>query len=160
MRRCAAIARSVLLAAIAGLISGTAAHAQVFWTGATTNYNDGANWFPPIGAPVAAGQMAVFDTTGLTTVNVTSGSIAPDSWTFISTAQPFTLSGGAVNFSLAGPFGGIIDNAASQTISIANNIGESVAGVQVQQLGSGMLVLSGNNTYTGGTTIVERYSMR
>lgn len=154
MRRCAAIARSVLLAAIAGLASGTAAQGQSLWTVGTTNYNDTANWFPPIGAPVAAGQMAVFDTTGSTTVNVTSGSIAPDSWTFITTAQSYTLSGGAVNFSLAGPFGGIIDNAnASQTISIADNIGESVAGVQVQQLGNGTLVLSGNNTYTGGTII-------
>jgi hypothetical protein len=35
-----------------------------------------------------------------------------------------------VNFSLAGPFGGLIDNAnAGQTITISNNIGESVVGV-------------------------------
>ncbi len=145
---------SGLVVAVVGLVSGTAAHAQVFWTGGTTNYNDAANWFPPAGAPVAAGQMAVFDTTGSPTVNVTSTSIAPNSWTFNSGAQSYTTSGGAVKFSFAGPLGGIIDNAnAGQTISIANNIGKSVAGVQVQQLGSSTLILSGTNTYTGGTTI-------
>jgi autotransporter-associated beta strand protein len=139
---------------VTSLASVTAAHAQSLWTGGTANYNDAANWFPPIGAPVAAGRMAVFDASGSTTVNVTSSSIAPDSWTFNSGAQSYTVSGGAVNFSLAGPFGGIIDNANSgQTITIANNIGESTAGVQVQQLGASTLVLSGVNTYTGGTTV-------
>ena len=146
--------RSVLLVAIVGLVSGTVAHAQSLWTGGTANYNDAANWFPPIGAPVGAGRSAVFDASGSTTVNVTSGSIAPDSWTFNSGAQSYTLSGGAVNFSLAGPFGGVIDNANSgQTISISNNIGESVAGVQVQLLGNSVLALQGTNTYSGGTIV-------
>ena len=59
-----------------------------------------------------------------------------------------------MNFSQAGGSGGIIDNANSgQTITIANTIGESVAGVQVQLLGASTLVLSGANTYTGGTTV-------
>jgi autotransporter-associated beta strand protein len=144
-----------LLVAIVGLVYGTAAQAQVFWTtgGTAANYNDPANWFPPIGAPVAAGQLAVFDASGSTAVNVTSGSIAPNSWTFNTGAQSYTTSGGAVNFSLAGPLGGIIDNASTAQISISNNIGESVAGVQVQQLGNGTLILSGTNTYSGGTTI-------
>jgi autotransporter-associated beta strand protein len=132
----------------------TVVRAQSLWTGGTANYNDAANWFPPIGAPVAAGQSAVFDASGSTTVNVTSSSIAPNSWTFNPGAQSYTISGGAVNFSLAGPFGGIISNAnLGQTISILNNIGESVAGVQVQQLGASTLVLSGVNTYTGGTIV-------
>jgi autotransporter-associated beta strand protein len=142
-----------LLVAIVGLVCGTAAHAQVLWTGGTANYNAPGNWFPPIGAPVAAGQSAVFDASGSATVNVTSGSIAPNSWTFNSGAQSYTISGGAVNFSFAGPLGGIIDNASTAQISISNNIGESVAGVQVQQLGNGTLILSGTNTYSGGTTI-------
>jgi autotransporter-associated beta strand protein len=142
-----------LLVAIVGLVCGTAARAQVLWMGGTANYNAPANWFPPIGAPVAAGQSAVFDGSGSATVNVTSGLIAPNSWTFNSGAQSYTINGGAVNFSFAGPLGGIIDNASIAQISISNNIGESVAGVQVQQLGSGTLILSGTNTYSGGTTI-------
>jgi hypothetical protein len=143
-----------LLVAIVGLVCGTAARAQVLWMGGTANYNAPANWFPPIGAPVAAGQSAVFDALGSATVNVTSGSIAPNSWTFNSGAQSYTISGGAVNFSFAGPLGGIISNAnLGQTISIFNNIGESVAGVQVQQIGNGTLQLLGTNTYSGGTII-------
>lgn len=147
--------RSALLVAILGLVSGTGAHAQSLWTGGTANYNDPANWFPPpLGAPVAAGHSAVFDTSGSTTVNVTSGSVAPNSWTFNAGAQSYTISGGAVNFSLAGPLGGVIDKAnAGQTISIASNIGESVAGVQVQLSGQSTLVLSGTNNYTGGTMV-------
>jgi autotransporter-associated beta strand protein len=146
---------------VAILMSVTAAQAQSFtWGGAgsttaTTNYNLGTNWAnPPAGAPpVAAGQSAVFDATGAASV-VTASPVAPDSWTFNATSQSYAISGAAVNFSLAGNTRGIINNANSgQTISIANNIGELVAGVQVQQLGNSTLVLSGANTYTGGTTI-------
>jgi autotransporter-associated beta strand protein len=143
-----------MVLAAASLLTSAPARAQSLWTGGTANYNDPANWFPPIGAPVAAGQSAVFDASGSTTVNVTSGSIAPNSWTLNSGAQSYTISGGAVNFSLAGPLGGIIDNAnAGQTITISNNIGESVAGVQLQLNGSSTLVLLGTNTYTGGTFV-------
>jgi autotransporter-associated beta strand protein len=154
LRRSVAALCIHMVLAVASLVSGTAVQAQSLWTGATADYNDAANWFPPIGAPVAAGRSAVFDTSGSTTVNVTSGSVAPNSWTFNSGAQSYTISGGAVNFSLAGPLGGIISNAnLGQTISIFNNIGESVAGVQVQQLGNGTLQLLGIDTYTGGTTV-------
>src|SRR4029077_21069755 len=37
--------------------------------------------------------------------------------------------------------------------SIFNNIGEAVAGVQVQQIGNGTLQLLGVNTYSGGTFV-------
>ena len=140
----------------------SSARAQAFtWGGTgstttTTDYNLGTNWSsPPIGAPpVVSGQSAVFDTTGSATVAVTSGSIAPDSWTFTAGAQFYSISGGAVNFSRAGASGGIIDNANSgQTISISNNIGESAAGVQVQLLNNSTLILSGSNSYSGGTTV-------
>jgi autotransporter-associated beta strand protein len=139
----------------ASLFAATPGHAQSLWTGGTADYNDAANWFPPIGAPVASGQSAVFDATGSSTsVNVTAGTIAPDSWTFSADSKAYIISGGAVNFSLAGPLGGIISNAnLGQTISISNNIGESVAGVQVQQLGNGTLQLLGVNTYGGGTFV-------
>jgi len=125
-------------------------------TTATTDYNLGTNWAnPPVGAPpVSAGQAAVFGAAGSSTVVVTAGPVTPDSWTFNANARSFAISGAAVNFNLAGAGGGIIDNANfGQTISISNNIGETVAGVQVQQLGNSTLILSGTNTYTGGTTI-------
>jgi autotransporter-associated beta strand protein len=150
------------LLAVAGLLSAGAVHAQSFtWGGAgstttTTDYNLGTNWSnPPVGAPpVAAGGAAIFSTTGSTTVAVTAGPIAPNSWTFNANSQSYAISGAAVNFSQAGASGGIINNANSgQTISIGNNIGESVAGVQLQQLGNSTLVLTGTNTYSGGTTI-------
>jgi autotransporter-associated beta strand protein len=144
---------------VAGLVSSTAARAQSFtWGGATTtpDYNLGTNWAnPPAGAPpVTTGQSAIFDATGAASVVVTGGPVAPDSWTFNSASQSYAVSGTAVTFSLAGSGGGIINNANSgQTVSISNNIGESVAGVQVQQLGNSTLVLSGANAYTGGTII-------
>jgi autotransporter-associated beta strand protein len=162
LRRSAAAPIFGAVLAVAGLVSAIPAQAQSFtWGGTgstttTTDYNLGTNWAsPPAGAPpVVAGQSAVFDTTGSNSVVVTAGSVAPNSWTFTAASQSYAISGGAVNFSLAGATGGVIDNAnAGQTISIANNIGGSVAGTQVQLLGGSTLVLSGSNTYSGGTTV-------
>lgn len=144
------------------LMSVSAAQAQSYtWAGPgyTTNtfiYNVGGGWGnPPTGAPpVAAGQAAIFDATGPTNFVVSPGPITPDSWTFNAASQSYVIDGVAVQFSLAGASGGIIDKANSgQTIAISNSIGEVVAGVQVQQLGNGTLILSGVNTYTGGTKI-------
>src|SRR3954452_25264279 len=86
------------------------AHAQSVWGAGTTNtmnYDLGTNW-SPAGAPVAAGQSAVFKNNGKVNVNVTAGPIAPDSWTFNANAKSFTLTGADVNFSLSGAGGGII----------------------------------------------------
>jgi autotransporter-associated beta strand protein len=134
------------------------ARAQSVWAGAgssttTSDYKLNTNWGPAT-APIAAGQPAVFAATGSSAVTVTAGPIAPNAWTFNSNSRSYTITGAAVNFSQAGASGGIINNAsAGQQISIANNIGESVAGVQLQQLGAGSLFLSGTNTYTGATTV-------
>ena len=95
-----------------------AAQAQVYtWGGAgsvtaTSAYNLGTNWSnPPAGAPpVAAGQSAIFANTGSAGVTVTAGP-TPDSWTFNTNAQSYTISGAGVNFSLAGATGGTINNA-------------------------------------------------
>jgi autotransporter-associated beta strand protein len=78
----------------------------------------------------------------------------PNSWTFTANAVPYTISGNAVDFSVAGPNGGLIDEAnGGQVITISTNIDGSVLGVEVQQLGNGTLVLSGTNGYDGGTLI-------
>jgi autotransporter-associated beta strand protein len=126
------------------------ARAQSTWNGGTTDYNTAGNW-TPAAVPATAGQSAIFDATGSTTVNVSSP-VAPDSWTFTTNSQSYTFTGSAVNFSLAGASGGVIDNAGSgQNITINNVIGGS--GVQVRQLGNNTLILTAANTYTGGTTI-------
>jgi autotransporter-associated beta strand protein len=158
LRRSVAALSFGLVLAVASLALTAAAQAQSFtWgsAGSTTDYNLSANWTPPAGAPpIAGGQSAVFDAAGTSSIVLTNGPIVPDSWTFNANSQSYSISGAAVNFSLAGPGGGIIDNANSgQTISISNNIGESVAGVLLLQLGSSTLILSGTNTYTGGTFI-------
>jgi autotransporter-associated beta strand protein len=151
-RRVTALAAGMVLAG-ACLTVATPARAQSTWNGSVSSvYNVGGNWTPTT-APVAAGQSAIFGPTAAS-IDVIAGPITPSSWTFTTNSGSYSISGAAVNFSLAGPTGGIIDNAnTGQTISIANNIGESVAGVQVQQLGSSLLILSGTNTYSGGTII-------
>ena len=145
----------------ANVLSLTVGQAQYTWGGTgssttTNDYNLGSNWSnPPAAAPpVAAGQSAIFANTGSATVMVTAGPIAPDSWTFNANAQSYTISGVSADFSLAGPTGGIINNAnAGQTITISNIIHESVAGVMLQQLGNSTLVLTANDTYTGPTIV-------
>jgi autotransporter-associated beta strand protein len=139
------------IAAMATL--NTAEAADFTWGGTTntTNYNLNTNWVPPT-APIAAGQAAIFANTGNATVTVTAGPVAPDAWTFTANSQSYSVTGQAVNFSLAGLTGGIINNAsAGQAISIANNIGG--VGVTVQQLADSKLSLSGTNAYTGGTSL-------
>ncbi|HEX9472434.1 MAG TPA: autotransporter-associated beta strand repeat-containing protein, partial [Bradyrhizobium sp.] len=152
-RRVTALASGMVLAA-ASLLSSAAAQAQSFtWNGSVSSvYNVGGNWTPTT-APVAAGQSAIFGPTAAS-VDVIAGPITPSSWTFTTNAGFYSISGAAVNFSLPGSGGGIINNAnTGQTISINNNIGESVAGVQVQVLGNSTLKLTGTNTYSGGTTV-------
>jgi len=147
-------------------LSPTAASAQSFfgytWNGpgsttTTSDYNLATNWSSPASGapaapPVASGQGVYFLGGGSATVNVTSASIAPD---FFNFGASYTVTGGDINFSSAAVvFGGIFDNASSgQIVSIANNIGESVAGVQVRLQGASTLILSGTNTYTGGTDV-------
>jgi autotransporter-associated beta strand protein len=157
----ATLRAGALVASLALLPNLAQAQSSFTWvgSGSTTDdglYRTGTNWSnPPSGAPpVAAGQSAIFDANGSATVTVNGAAISPNSWTFTAGAQSYTISGAALNFSQAGSVGGLIDNAnAGQTITIANTIGETVAGVQVQLTGQSTLVLSGNNSYSGGTTV-------
>ncbi|MTV13671.1 MULTISPECIES: autotransporter domain-containing protein [Bradyrhizobium] len=122
-------------------------------SGATPDYNLATNWSnPPVGAPpVNNGQGAIFDATGSATVDVTSA-VTPYLWTFTANSQSYVVSGADINFGSAA--WGIFNFANSnQTISISNNIGETTPVAQVQQLGASTLVLSGHNSYSGGTLI-------
>jgi autotransporter-associated beta strand protein len=159
LRRGVAALLSCTVWAGASLLSASTAQAQFYtWGGtgsttATTDYNLGTNWSnPPAGAPpVGNAQAAIFDATGSASIAVTS-TVTPYSWTFNANSQSYTVSGSDVNFG-SGAFG--IFNLANtgQTISISNNIGETTPVAQVRQLGASTLILSGNNTYTGGTLI-------
>ncbi|KWV43595.1 hypothetical protein AS156_25135 [Bradyrhizobium macuxiense] len=143
----------------ASLLPACSAQAQFYtWGGsgsttATSDYNIGSNWSnPPAGAPpVTNGQGAIFDATGSATINVASP-VTPYSWTFTANSQSYTVSGADINFGSAA--WGIFNQAnALQTISIANNIGQTAPVAQVRQLGASTLILSGNNSYSGGTLI-------
>ena len=87
-----------LVGAVASLLSLGEAQAQNYtWGGtgsttATTDYNLGTNWSnPPAGAPpVANPQGAIFDTTGSTSVDVTSG-VAPFLWIFNANSQSYVV---------------------------------------------------------------------
>ena len=152
----AQLCAGALLAAVMVLLSPTSALAQFTWVGGTsTDYNTPGNWSPSTNYPFFPGSAAVFgSTTGSSTVTVGTGPMLPNSWTFTANAVNYTISGNEVDFSVAGPNGGIIDQAnGGQVITISTNINGSVSGVMVQQLGNSTLVLSGTNGYDGGTLI-------
>ena len=112
---------------------------------ANTDYNTASNWSPNT-VPNAAGQTAIFAGAGSTTIGVSSA-VAPDGWTFSGTSQSYTITGSAVTFT-----NGLTNNANSgQIISVASNIGGS--GDVTQNGASSTLVMSGSNSYTGGTFV-------
>ncbi|MGJ5070482.1 autotransporter domain-containing protein [Bradyrhizobium oligotrophicum] len=151
-----------LVLGLFGLGPTTSAQAQTdyTWGGtgsstATSDYNLATNWeTPPAGAPPASsGQEALFGATGASTIAVTAP-INPDSWIVLSNAQSYAIGGADVNFGVAGPGWGFINDASSgQTITIGNNLGETVAGVRAELLGNSTTILLGNNSYSGGTFI-------
>jgi autotransporter-associated beta strand protein len=151
----AALLGTTALVAASALLTDRA-NAQSTWQPSTSNYRNAGNWNNGT-PPLTATQSAIFSGSGNTAINVTTGPgpIAPDSWTFTTNAQNYTFSGADVNFNVAGPGGGIISNAnAGQIITIKNSIGESVTGVTIEVLGASTLVLSGTNTYGGGTIVL------
>ena len=152
LRLRAALKRTSALGILSALALPLPAAAQSVWggggsTSATTDYNTATNWSNPPGvAPASPGTSAVFANTGPGSVSV-SAAVNPDSWTFATNAQNYAITGGNVTFNTGT---GLIDNA-GQLISIANSLGG--AGAQLQLNGSGTLILSGINPYTGATTI-------
>ena len=158
------LASSSLVAALALVPQDARAQSSV-WGGvgsttATGSYRTDTNWGPAV-APLGAGQSAVFDATGNQSIFIVQTPIScvcvsPDSWTFNAASKSFSIIGAAVHFNLDGASGGtlgIINNAnANQTISIENNI-RGTGVVQIQQLGNSTLILSGQNAYSGPTTV-------
>jgi autotransporter-associated beta strand protein len=128
------------------LAAGSSAMAQSTWTGASADYNTNTNWNNST-APVSAGQSAIFANTGATTITL-SAPVAPDSWTFSSTSQGYTVTGSTATLS-----GGVTDNAVGKTIIISNVIA-GAGGISMNDT-TGVLYLGGVNTYTGATTIAS-----
>ena len=135
------------------LLGSGSARAQSLWggTGSTTttsDYNTASNWSNPPGvAPVSPGTSALFANSGQATVNVSS-SVDPNSWTFATNAQFYTITGSPVTFNTSA---GLIDNAnASQSITIGNSISGNA---QLVLNGNSTLTLTADNSYSGPTTI-------
>ena len=153
LRLRAALKRTSALGILSALALPLPAAAQSIWggsgsTSATTDYNTATNWSNPPGvAPISAGTSAVFANSGPGTVNV-SAAVSPNSWTFATNAQSYTITGANVTFNTGT---GLIDNAnAGQSISIDNSLG-GAGGIQLN--GNSTLTLTTINTYTGATTI-------
>lgn len=144
------LARFAAVAVALALVSTPrGVQAQTYtWGGAgsssvSPDYNLATNWSTG-GPPLTSGQAASFSTAGNATVNVTAASIAPDSWRFMGTpAGNYAISGGAVSFGGTGATLANFDNAASDTISISNNMG----GAGLSQVGASTLALSGTNSF-------------
>ncbi len=146
-------AAAALVAASLSGVCRLPAAAQSVWGGSgstttTSAYGTATNWSNPPGvAPTAPGTSATFANTGQSTVNV-SAAVNPDSWTFATNAQSYSITGSAVTFNTGA---GLVDNAnAGQSIGIANSL--NGAGALVLN-GNSTLTLSNFNTYTGATTI-------
>ena len=141
-------ANLLVSASVTALVLGStsAALAQTaIWQGTTNDYNTATNWSAGV-APTAGGQSAIFANTGITAVTL-SAAVAPDSWTFASNSQNYTVSGSSATLGT-----GLTDNGAGKSISITTSI--AGAGVVSQaDTGGGVLTLGGTNTYSGGTTI-------
>jgi hypothetical protein len=113
LRLRAALKRTSALGILSALALPLPAAAQSIWggsgsTSATTDYNTATNWSNPPGvAPISAGTSAVFANSGPGTVNV-SAAVSPNSWTFATNAQSYTITGANVTFNTGT---GLIDNA-------------------------------------------------
>ncbi len=69
----------------------------------------------------------------------------------ITLSPPSSVTNVTVNSTTTSP--GIINLALQNTLTIAGNIGEATPGMVLRKSGNGTLVLSGNNTFTGGVQV-------
>src|ERR1043165_2991270 len=110
------------------------------WNGSTTDYNNPANWFGD--ASNAPGETAIFGPTGATNIVVTSP-VNLDGWLFGATSQLFSISGALVTLNIGLTSGALV------TETIANDI----LAPSLLKGGSGTLILTGNNAYSGGVNL-------
>jgi|GEM_PF-5846740 len=146
--------RSLLIAAVAATgLTASLAKAQTFISysfNATGNWNTAANWAPNT-VPNAAGVVAQFGTpaaASTVTQDIVAG-VTLDGIQFngTSSTNAFTIAGNAINLTGNGT---INVSSSTGTGTISAPLGGSVG---MNKTGTGTLVLSGANTYTGTTTI-------
>jgi autotransporter-associated beta strand protein len=155
--------------------------AAVAWSGtaSTASWSSSANWTPSV--TPAGGSTTIFPSiSGKSTLAVSlSGAQSADGLAFSSTSTSYTISGTGTGSSLTLGSGstlaaitctGSIGNTVSACISLGNNLTANLAqsstltisgnisgtgsGTQaLTETGSGTLVLSGSNSYAGGTTV-------
>jgi outer membrane autotransporter protein len=122
------------------------ANAQSVWSGAGPDYGTATNWTPN-NVPDAAGESATFAGAGSTIVDLGAATYSVDSWS-VSGGTTYSMENGTVNFLTAAG----LTNTSSGGLGISANI-SGVGGVT--QNGTATLFLLGNNTYTGGTTVLS-----
>lgn len=155
----------------ASLCSVVPAHAQTFtWNGggSNNNWSTGANWGGTAPATNANANIQFSGSTRLS--SLIDATYAINSLTFASGAGAFTLSGSALTIGA----GGITQSSATNLQTI-NNAGIALSANQTWTVaagglsvvapitgasslivtGAGTLILSGTNSYTGGTTVTS-----
>ncbi|WP_164985750.1 autotransporter-associated beta strand repeat-containing protein [Bosea sp. Tri-44] len=124
--------------------NGTVDGGSGIWNGGNANWT-GAPGHAGINAPWL-GSVGVFQgTAGAVTV---PGTQSFDTLQFNS--DGYVLTGGSLGLGVTG--GGTINTASGVTVSIGSAIVDGV-GTSLTKVGAGTLILTGTNTYSGGTTI-------
>jgi fibronectin-binding autotransporter adhesin len=161
-----AIASAQVDTTVAGQVSlvvlGTGQTMQ-FWDGANTSGNGtieggagtwagfGSNWTNSAGSANAGwgGSVGIFAGSAAGAVSV-SGPVSFDTLQFAT--DGYVLSGGTLSIAPASGAAGVFNVDNSVVASIASTIADS-SGTAIVKVGGGRLILSGNNSYTGGTAI-------
>ncbi|MBW4657013.1 MAG: autotransporter-associated beta strand repeat-containing protein [Kaiparowitsia implicata GSE-PSE-MK54-09C] len=138
-----ALATGVIVALT--LFQPSAAQAQSFWAGTTSDYGTAPNWNPNTVATLGVGGVFDNSVAGFTTVDLGAVTFTPSTWT-INGNTAFIIQNGTANFTGSG-----LTNTSSATQTISAILGGAGAGVT--QSGMGMLILTGANTYTGATRV-------
>jgi autotransporter-associated beta strand protein len=144
-------ARSLAMTALLALAATASAQTNGTWTGAdgATWDTSATNWSGVSGTPWASPG-----TTANATFNATSGSASVSGTVFANTITyspvggNFSIANGTIT--LAGTNSTINNYDPTGTLTIASTV---VGNAGLISRGAGTLVLSGNNTYTGNTTI-------
>ena len=162
--------------------NGSATWNSSLTTSTSSSWNSAPNWFDGSGVPGVDSPRpgtAIFSGSGSVVAIDLAGGINPNLKALSFSNSGYTLSGGSLTLD-NGPSGtatvtvlsgtqtigtiadptvltlassASVDIAAASELKIAANIGESGSLRSLTKLGSGTLVLSGTNNYTGGTVV-------